>query len=201
MRRPLIFILVIVACSSNKNPIASADFIQMINSNPSLEDKPKLFNGLFCLPKESNAKTKYFVSNPIIFYKNGLIFWQNVLILDSSFYTAELPKRANDKFGERNWGTFKLSGDTIHAVMFIQYCKDRAQTYKYYTCYYQGIVDSNNDLTQWKMISPLPKLDPKFNLDVNVYETKPRTFYFKHFPAKALVDSNNVWVNDYRNKK
>jgi hypothetical protein len=70
-------------------------------------------------------------------------------------------------------------------------------------CYFSGLLSNREVIENWRMVSPIPDIV----VDANKYRLntfqKPSTLRFKHAGGKNKfnIDSNAVWINQFRIKK
>ncbi len=211
MRNSLfIFCFLLFACNSSKNPKASEQFIDLMIKKKNLDDVNLNFSGFYNKDIQENAlisevivsQGKYFSENPFFFFRNGLIFSLVGQASDSGGFSRGILKYPpTTKYGNRNWGTYDVNRDTINAMIFCQLSRnDNAQLYAYRECHFQGLIKDSVTIVDWKLIPPYPIYSERFDKGLIDDFINPSVLKFKKFPVKDSIDSNSVWVNDYRYK-
>ena len=103
-------------------------------------------------------------------------------------------------YGERNWGTFELTNDSIKAIIYCQFSRKAVETKCYLPCYFSGIIKDDETIIDWHMVQPYPKIILETNINRFGSFIKPSILKFKVAGGKTKfnIDSNAVWVNQYR---
>lgn len=206
-----LFFIFFCSCSNYFYPPLkeNIDFMRIINTSNAKDSTNLLFNGYY--NNETDIKN-YIVNNgsieqksipiasrPLFFFKNGLVHFS------LTYYHNEITSipSAINKYGERNWGTYEVIGDTIKAVIYCQFNNKSNGLYCYMPCYFSGLLSNREVIENWRMVSPIPDIV----VDANKYRLntfqKPSTLRFKHAGGKNKfnIDSNAVWINQFRIKK
>jgi hypothetical protein len=204
--------IMLIACTSYFAPPPpkkpDLNFTKMLNKSKSFENTQIRFNGFYNNETEFlenlnsteksklNSQNNYFATSPIIFFKNGLIYFSH------ASYTGELRNipSAITMYGERNWGTFELTNDSIKAIIYCQFSRKAVETKCYLPCYFSGIIKDDETIIDWHMVQPYPKIILETNINRFGSFIKPSILKFKVAGGKTKfnIDSNAVWVNQYR---
>jgi hypothetical protein len=180
------------SCITTEKPNDS--FKRILNESKILSASSLNFNGAY----ESNINTKNYLENPIYFFKNGLMYFQEGSTSDSSKNEIWLRKYLRD---EKTWGTYEVKSDTINACLYIPYY-DNANYIHYLQTNFQGIIKNKETIVQWHIMKPYPKFNKKLSNMYRFPDYESPNLYFKSIPIKPFMDSvaEKAWVNKYRKK-
>jgi len=203
MRKTLILLIILSGCNSNKIPKASPEFITLLNKEKSFINAKLKLNGYYSLDPIPTGNPKISgPSSPVIFYGNGIIYHENSLFQGEKSLSNFLEKRGAENTVWNQQGTFEVKNDTIYAIMFCKYNRNNASLYARELTYFRGVTKGDS-IVDWKMVQPYPKAPykyPVFNEKVIESQATPKILHYHHFPLKSLLDSNKLYVNDYRTK-
>lgn len=190
-----------LSCQSQKRPEAPPDLVRLLNKERSQANVILCGNGFYenAAPQKikTTSKGKYYAADPLYFYGNNVVLYQRGLAADSAGY-ADYFLRSDPAKGDlaRHSGAYEISRDTLKVILIRLFNNNHSQKYKYGICYYQGIIKNKDSIVDWKMVAPFPPFSEEFN---HIEKEKiPSTLIFRSFPAKNRLDSNKVWVNDYK---
>jgi hypothetical protein len=192
----------------------SAAFLSTLNEPPRDFSGSKLkFNGFYenstfradelRLDAQGRINTdKYYSVKPMFFFINGLVIMDNAVSYDSTSYVNFMGSKGiiNEQTFQA-WGPFSIRHDTIRAIVYHFFFKNAAIGKRKNLAYFEGILKDSATIINWKMVPPYPKVNMEANGGTMESEKKESTLKFVAFPAKANIDSNNVWINKYKTNK
>ena len=175
------------------------DFKKLLNE-PKILDTQIYFNGFYneeCA--DSDAITDRSVDSlylhPLFFFKNGLISYDHYSAYNSAHFKKDItnPKMLKKRQFVMNWGTYKIEGNEIKAIIVMMYWD--VFVWEPEATYFSGTIVNKNSIVNWHPVPPFPEIKHG-GIGLRTGTSK---FYFKPFEDKRLIDSNKVWVNKYRN--
>jgi hypothetical protein len=196
MNKKIIIAILFLASCGTKFQKPNAEFLQMLNQDKN--NKIGLnYSGYYYSIKKRNETIEKVgehldAVNPLFFFKNGLILFDNNGYRDSTRDSNSFIDYSSKIGFDKNWGTYKIENDTIKAIIYFQFFNNNAQRIKYYLTFFEGTI-YQNQIFGWHMVKPFPKISKKFNGNIIEENVKLEELTFKSFPAKLLIDSNKVW--------
>lgn len=198
-----VLLICITACNSSKIPKASPEFFSLLNKEKNFSNTKVKLNGYYSLDPAPKGNPKISGPlSPVIFYGNGVIYHEQSNFMNEKNLSVYLTNKGLENISWNEQGTFDISHDTIYAILFCRYNKNNANIYTRELAFFRGIVRGDSILN-WKMMKPYPPAPykyPDFNEKIIERDTTPKTLYYHHFPSKTVLDSNKLYVNEYRNK-
>lgn len=147
----------------------------------------------------SETKGKFYLQNPVYFFKNGLVFLEDQRTHLDSLPNDEWMRKYFKKYAII-WGTYEIVGDTINACIRYAY---NPNFLSYRKTNYQGIIKNKSNIMGWHVTKPYPKL-PKYKLkdNLSIFEDT-LNLYFKPLSIKSYMDtvSEKAWPNKYGHKR
>jgi hypothetical protein len=204
----LIVINLLLSCRSVKIIEPNNDFLSLIRSNRVMSSDKLQFQGIYgslektFLKSNSNiaqGDSLYVYSNElIIFFKNGLIAFNDWVSVDSLKLRESLKERNTKKVDIAPWGVYTIVRDTIKAIIYVDYPKDGIQTSVRVYNYFEGIIKDENTILNWHLVPPYPSEKLRYDRWILGSYKKKRDLYFKPFPVQELLGTRNAWINKYR---
>jgi len=195
-----LFSIFLISFNSSAQKRIINDFKTLINESKKL-DTQILFNGYYNEEEEVLGSLHHFAVNkyntlPIFFFKNGLICYDYFVAYDSSDLRKDLfsPRILKKKQWLMNWGTYKIEGNQIKAIIILMYWD--AFIWEPEATYFAGTIQDQNTIINWHPVPPYPKIKHGGG-KLRMINT---TLKFKLFEYKKLIDSNKAWVNKYRDE-
>ena len=146
---------------------------------------------------------RYFLDNFFSFYKNGMVM-RSALVFFEPYQAAKylsnfMQYYNNEENGQL--GVFSIiNKDTIDIICYDRYRVDNGYINDFIT-HFKGIIKNADTIVNLKVVPPYPDVKPAHKLtrerNLKVIN-QPLMLVFKPFAAKKLVDSNNFWINKYK---
>ena len=222
MRNNLIFILatmLVIFNSCSYTQKASRDFLETLNTTKQSVNKLN-FDGYYSNEKgidhylkeyengkEVRFKLGRYFKFPLIFFSNGFVKIEQYdkSFIEPIFYTnTKISESYYKEFPVGNWGTYKIIGDTLEAIIYLNYMGKSFRRNQLLETHFKGVLKNNDTIFQWKMIPPMPKIDTAFeyvNKDSVRYLITPKDLFFTSIPETKSIDPNKAWINKYYLKK
>ena len=212
----VLFIIFFCSCRRLYVETPSKQFLTLLNNNNIKDFESKLnFYGVYHFIDSAHyhtgtdymkgKPTRYvdtpYMDNPILFFKNGFIAYENALIVDSSIFFFNVKEGINKKKTFiNNWGGYQITNDTIKAIIYVElpeYSIFQAGTIRI-QCRFQGILLNKDTILQWHMTEPYSDAFSGGNKLDYIFLSTPRDLYFKKAPIKELINPDNAWINDFK---
>jgi hypothetical protein len=144
--------------------------------------------------------TKPFLHAPWFFFDNGTVMFRESIELDSVGYGEGMSK-IYKLISSSNWGVYSISGDTVHAIIYITYDNDSAikQRVQLLT-HFSGVAHSDGTIWDWHMVEPFPDKAERSGLNERVldYFAKPTTLHFKSLPISDWIHPEMAWIQELK---
>lgn len=192
MKNVIIWIAFIICCWGKSNA-------QHANKNTPLE-KVVFENGYFIDSQlsgqyQGSSDINFLKTGTLIFFNDGNVMYCNLGIKDTdSLNFINITKRIIIKdFYGISWGEYNIENDVIKVEFWFQFFT-RGLRLKYYKTYFEGIIADTNTITNWKMVSPYPKVNKRLNEN---FETLKAGKYLKFLPSQGtrLIEAKEAWIN------
>jgi hypothetical protein len=203
----------VYSCAYTEKP--SAAFLSILNNKEQAINNQLLFGGAYYRISENNyhhpveykeGKPVRFVDTPwleypLFFFSNGLVLYVEGLSPDSLQFDQWLSKYALEKWSLNYWGTYKVTGDVVDALIYMGYTGNPGRRRQLRETRFRGLL-RDDSLLQWQMLPPYPAVavNNDMNRDLFNYLRLPKNLGFKQVAVANRVDTQRAWINEWRKK-
>jgi hypothetical protein len=206
MKQATYILLTVILCCcmsfrKHKGDKNLAELKNMLHTKRNFDKAHVRFDGVYSLYEAGvYDKPMFFLEQFIGFYKNGMVLNSGYLFNDSLIAVDWVKKFMGCENTRENGyvGVFDVNKDTIDIICYNSYGIGNGGVGDFIT-HFRGIVYANE--IYLKIIAPYPDVKPHNNGNMarnREIIDKSYVFYFKPFAAKTLIDSNNFWINKYK---
>lgn len=192
MKNAIIWITFIICCPGKSNA-------QHANKSIPLE-KAVFEYGYFIDSQlsgqyQGSSDMNFLKTGTLIFFNNGNVMYCNLGIKDTdSLNFIDITKRMvlKDFYGI-SWGKYKIENNLIKAEFWFQFFT-RGLRFKYYKTCFEGIIVDTTMITNWKLVSPYPKVNKKLNENFDTLKTG-KDLKFSPNQGVRLIEAKEAWIN------
>lgn len=147
--------------------------------------------------KDKISKEINFIkSNVFIFFQDGSVLFCNLGIADTdSINFMEIIQEVliKDFYGV-SWGKYTVNNGTLKVHFCYQFFT-RGLKIKYYSTYFEGTLIDKHTITNWRMITPYPRVNKRLNDNFDNLKNKS-ILKFQRNEGVKLIHSKNAWINE-----
>lgn len=144
---------------------------------------------------QGKSDINFLKTGTLIFFNNGNVMYCNLGFKDTdSSNFVHITKRVvlKDFYGV-SWGKYNIENDLIKVEFWFQFFT-RGLRLKYYKTYFEGIIADTITITNWKMVSPYPKVSKKLNENFETLKTG-KDLKFLPNQGTRLIEAKEAWIN------
>jgi hypothetical protein len=176
---------------------APAEFSTLLKDSTRYKGNHRLyFNGAYV--SNINKTDSVFMAGPLFFFENGRVLFHYSSPRDSTSFANWLTKYTNEKWSLNKWGVYELKGDTIKAIIYIDYfARPVLHRHQLLPTYFEGILQHKEAISGWHMMPPYPHIAQYYDMNADdfKYLAKPRDLVFKASNITKLIAPGKAWIN------